>query len=82
VGVAGIRVFPAACSICSPLSWFVPSSAGFLPHLSLAVVVPRRCHQVKVVALADGIGKQRLVLPYTTVSLAISILARRKPGSL
>ncbi|KAI8867604.1 hypothetical protein GQ42DRAFT_164689 [Ramicandelaber brevisporus] len=30
----------------------------------------------------DGIGKQRLVLPYTTVSLAISILARRKPGSM
>ncbi|KAI8868938.1 hypothetical protein GQ42DRAFT_163780, partial [Ramicandelaber brevisporus] len=33
-----IRVFPAACSICSPLSWFVPSSVGFLPRLSLAVV--------------------------------------------
>ncbi|KAI8872845.1 hypothetical protein GQ42DRAFT_160992 [Ramicandelaber brevisporus] len=28
-----------------------PSSAGFLPHLLLAVV-GRRCHQVKVVALA------------------------------
>ncbi|KAI8872204.1 hypothetical protein GQ42DRAFT_161500, partial [Ramicandelaber brevisporus] len=89
-----------ACSIRLPLSWFVSSSVGFLPHLSLAVV-GRRCRQVKVVALAvstcspvavamlymrrvvkDGIGKQRLVLPYTTVSLAISILARRKPGSL
>ncbi|KAI8872517.1 hypothetical protein GQ42DRAFT_161263 [Ramicandelaber brevisporus] len=45
-----IRVFPAACSICFPPSWFVPSSVGFLPHLSLAVV-GRRC-QVKVVALA------------------------------
>ncbi|KAI8865275.1 hypothetical protein GQ42DRAFT_166124 [Ramicandelaber brevisporus] len=68
----------------SPLSWFVPSSVGFLPHLSLAVVV-------KVVALAFNICspvavamlcKQRLVLPYTTVSLAVSILARMKPGSL
>ncbi|KAI8868315.1 hypothetical protein GQ42DRAFT_164216 [Ramicandelaber brevisporus] len=46
VGVAGIRVFPAACSICPLLSWFVPSSAGFLPHLLLAVV------GLKVVALA------------------------------
>ncbi|KAI8871918.1 hypothetical protein GQ42DRAFT_161668, partial [Ramicandelaber brevisporus] len=30
-----------------------PSSVGFLLHLSLAVV-GRRCHQVKVVALADS----------------------------
>ncbi|KAI8870667.1 hypothetical protein GQ42DRAFT_162551 [Ramicandelaber brevisporus] len=71
-----------------------PSSAGFLPHLLLAVV-GRRCHQVKVVALAVSTLFPRCCRhamfflvrfgcschPYT-VSLATSILARRKPGSL
>ncbi|KAI8870625.1 hypothetical protein GQ42DRAFT_162588 [Ramicandelaber brevisporus] len=77
-----------------PLSWFVPSSVGFLPHLLLAVVGRRLwlrwlsalCSPVAVAMLFFFLVRFCSVLfgschPYT-VSLAISILARRKPGSL
>ncbi|KAI8872783.1 hypothetical protein GQ42DRAFT_160999 [Ramicandelaber brevisporus] len=80
-----LKVVALAVSTCSPVA---VASLCFFFLFGLAIVrfgsvliLYHICLDMRRV-VKDGIGKQRLVLPYTTVSLAISILAQRKPGSL